>query len=70
MGHLEWEKSLGIACALFKGFFKEREYKMSLETDRTSRDYDRVPARGVRSDQEVIDSGKAGVHISERPQAS
>ena len=31
---------------------------------------DRVPARGVRSDQEVIDSGKAGVHISERPQAS
>lgn len=35
----EWEKQLGIACALFKGFFKERGYEMTLETDRTSRDY-------------------------------
>jgi CRISPR-associated protein Csd1 len=35
----EWEKNLGIACALFKGFFKAREYHMTLETDRTSRDY-------------------------------
>ncbi len=35
----EWEKNLGIACALFKGFFKERDYQMTLETDRTSRDY-------------------------------
>lgn len=39
MDHWEWEKNLGIACALFKGFFKEREYEMTLETDRTSRDY-------------------------------
>lgn len=37
--HWEWEKNLGIACALFKAFFKEREYQMTLETDRTSRDY-------------------------------
>lgn len=35
----EWEKQLGITCALFKGFFKERGYEMALETDRTSRDY-------------------------------
>lgn len=35
----EWEKCLGIACSLFKGFYKERNYQMSLETDRTSRDY-------------------------------
>jgi CRISPR-associated protein Csd1 len=35
----EWEKNLGIACSLFKGLFKEREYQMTLETDRTSRDY-------------------------------
>lgn len=35
----EWEKTLGIACALFKGTFKNKEYKMSLETDRHSRDY-------------------------------
>ncbi|KAF0101815.1 MAG: CRISPR-associated Csd1 family protein [bacterium] len=39
MDHWEWEKNLGIACALFKGFFKGREYEMTLETDRTSRDY-------------------------------
>ena len=37
--HWVWEKNLGIACALFKGFFKEREYQMTLETNRTSRDY-------------------------------
>jgi CRISPR-associated protein Csd1 len=35
----EWEKTLGIACALFKGAFKNKEYQMTLETDRNSRDY-------------------------------
>lgn len=35
----EWERNLGIACALFRGFFRERGYDMSLETSRTSRDY-------------------------------
>lgn len=36
----EWEKNLGIACSLFKGFFKDKEtYQMTLETNRTSRDY-------------------------------
>lgn len=35
----EWEKALGIACALFRGFSTERNYQMTLETDRTSRDY-------------------------------
>jgi CRISPR-associated protein Csd1 len=40
LDHWEWEKNLGIACALFKGFFKEEEtYQMTLETGRTSRDY-------------------------------
>ncbi|NDP38320.1 MAG: type I-C CRISPR-associated protein Cas8c/Csd1 [Rhodoferax sp.] len=39
MEHWEWEKNLGIACSLFKGFFNERDYQMTLETDRTSRDY-------------------------------
>ena len=37
--HWTWEKNLGIACGLFKGFFKKREYQMTLETNRTSRDY-------------------------------
>lgn len=35
----EWEKQLGVTCALFRGFFKERKYEMALEPDRTSRDY-------------------------------
>lgn len=39
MSYWEWEKTLGIACSLFKGFFKERNYQMTLETDRISRDY-------------------------------
>lgn len=37
--HWEWEKNLGIACALFKGFHKERDYQMALELNRTGRDY-------------------------------
>ena len=39
LDHWEWEKTLGIACGLFKGAFKNKEYQMSLETDRHSRDY-------------------------------
>lgn len=39
LDHWEWEKTLGIACALFKGAFKNEEYQMTLETDRCSRDY-------------------------------
>ncbi len=35
----EWEKNLGIACALFRGHHKQRSYHMALEHDRTSRDY-------------------------------
>jgi CRISPR-associated protein Csd1 len=35
----DWEKCLGIACALVRGSEKEENYKMSLEEDRTTRDY-------------------------------
>ena len=35
----EFEKQLGIACAIYRGYFKERNYQMALETNRTSRDY-------------------------------
>lgn len=35
----EWEKNLGIACALFRGHHNDRSYQMALELDRTSRDY-------------------------------
>lgn len=34
-----WEKNLGIACALFKGSHKGGGYQMALETERDSRDY-------------------------------
>jgi CRISPR-associated protein Csd1 len=35
----EFEKCLGIACSLFKGFYEERGYLMALEEERNSRDY-------------------------------
>ncbi|MBC2705981.1 type I-C CRISPR-associated protein Cas8c/Csd1 [Desulfobacula sp.] len=41
-----WEKNLGVACALYRGFYmrhpdkiKRREYSMTLEEDRKTRDY-------------------------------
>ena len=35
----EWEKLLGITCALYKGAYPERSYIMALEEERCSRDY-------------------------------
>lgn len=35
----QWEKYLGISCALFKGLYEKRKYQMELEEDRMSRDY-------------------------------
>jgi CRISPR-associated protein Csd1 len=35
----EWEKCLGIACALFRGYHTEGNYQMALEPDRSTRDY-------------------------------
>lgn len=46
--HWEWERNLGVACALYRGFHhperqpdksKRRNYKMSLDTQYASRDY-------------------------------
>lgn len=44
--HWEWERNLGVACALYRGFFSQhpnqnqrRQYAMTLEEDRTTRDY-------------------------------
>jgi CRISPR-associated protein Csd1 len=39
LDHWEWEKCLGIACALFRGYHTKRSYDMALESDRTTRDY-------------------------------
>jgi CRISPR-associated protein Csd1 len=35
----DWEKSLGIACGLFRGYHRKEKYQMSLEEDRNTRDY-------------------------------
>lgn len=35
----EWEKNLGIACALYRAQHRKRSYQMALEQDRKSRDY-------------------------------
>jgi len=35
----EWEKCLGVACALYRRFHAGRSYRMSLEEDRRTRDY-------------------------------
>ncbi len=44
--HWEWERNLGVACALYKGFHKRhpdnrfrRKYTMALEEERKTRDY-------------------------------
>jgi CRISPR-associated protein Csd1 len=37
--HWEWERCLGIACALIRGSRRKENYSMSLEEDRHSRDY-------------------------------
>ncbi|ASM78151.1 hypothetical protein VITFI_CDS2373 [Vitreoscilla filiformis] len=39
MPHWAWEKTLGIACALYSGTFHQEKYTMTLETERTTRDY-------------------------------
>lgn len=39
MPHWAWEKTLGIACALYRGTFHQEDYAMALETERTTRDY-------------------------------
>jgi len=35
----EWEKALGVACALYRKQHEKEEYNMALEEERTSRDY-------------------------------
>jgi CRISPR-associated protein Csd1 len=35
----EWEKTLGIACSIYKKYYLERGYEMALEEDRKTRDY-------------------------------
>jgi CRISPR-associated protein Csd1 len=39
MEHWEWEKALGIACALYRKQNFSKEYEMALEKERNTRDY-------------------------------
>lgn len=42
MDHWEWEKALGIACSLYRKYqldLNQQDYLMSLERNRTTRDY-------------------------------
>lgn len=39
IGYWEWEKALGIACALFRYHHKERSYRMALDRELRNRDY-------------------------------
>ncbi len=58
--HEAWEKTLGIACALYKGFYRERGYQMSLEKERTSRDYLYGRLLAVAERMEAVALGVAG----------
>lgn len=74
----EWEKTLGIACSLFRGIHQQENYQMSLEEDRTSRDYlygrllaiaDNVEFHALRQSQEERDTsaGKLMQRFSTNP---
>lgn len=39
MGNWEWNKTLSIACALFKKYNRKEKYSMALDPDRKTRDY-------------------------------
>jgi CRISPR-associated protein Csd1 len=63
--HWEWERNLGVSCALFRGFHlrqpdhKRRTYAMSLEEDNRSRDYlyGRLLAIGERIEEIALSVG-------------
>ena len=77
-GLLEWEKTLGIACALYRYQNKERSYSMSLERERNSRDYlygrllalaDYLEGRAlyVAGEKRETNAGKLMQRFAERP---
>jgi len=74
----EWEKCLGIACGLWRGYRKEKNYQMSLEEERTTRDYlfgrllaiaDYTEQQALRVAKEERDSnaGKLMQRFADRP---
>lgn len=74
----EWEKALGIACALYRHHNKERRYKMALERERKTRDYlygrllalaEHMESRAlyVAGEKRETNAGKLMQRFAERP---
>jgi CRISPR-associated protein Csd1 len=74
----EWEKALGIACALYSHQNKEGMYKMALERDRKTRDYlygrllalaEHMESRAlyVAGEKRETNAGKLMQRFAERP---
>lgn len=73
-----WRKSLGIACAAFRGLHFQKDYQMALEEDRNTRDYlygrllaiaEYIEDRALRIADEKRDTNAAKLmqRFSERP---
>lgn len=74
----DWEKALGIACALYRHHYQERGYSMALDRDRTTRDYlygrllalaERIEglALYVAGEKRETNAGKLMQRFAERP---
>ena len=81
MEYWEWEKTLGIACALYRYRNKGKDYTMALERDRTSRDYlygrllalaEHLEGRAlyVASERRETNAGRLMQRFAERPCAT
>lgn len=77
----EWEKALGIACALFRYHYKERRYQMALERGRKTRDYlygrllalaEHLESRAlyVGGERRATNAEKLMQRFAERPQST
>lgn len=76
--HWEWEKALGIACAIYRHQKSERRYFMTLERDRKTRDYlygrllalaEHLESRAlyVAGEKRETNAGKMMQRFAERP---
>jgi len=76
-----WNKCLGIACALYKGWRKDEDYQMSLEEGRSTRDYlfgrllalaDHLEERALYLADESLDTNAARLmqRFADRPSST
>lgn len=77
----EWEKALGIACALFSYHHKKRRYQMALDRERKTRDYlygrllalaEHLESRAlyVGGERRATNAEKLMQRFAERPQST